>query len=104
VDERVRARVDLRAVELEFGVAGQDEVELLLGVGLVLGVLIDDPLAGLAPDERVDTQRRDAEVLADRPVRDPPVTLLRDLVEPRRGIGAHPIPPFASAARQQRPR
>ena len=76
-DERAGGRVHPLAVELEHGAALQDEVQLLVAVRLVLVVLVDDPIAAVMAGPRVDTERRDAEVVADRAPRAAPVILLR---------------------------
>ena len=67
-----------------------DEVELLVGVLLGLVVLVDQPVARLAPGERVDAERHDAEVLPDRPPRTASVADLVDLVELCHRVAAHP--------------
>jgi len=60
------------------------KVELLLLVpGLGLVVLVDDPVARLAPGPRVDPERRDPEVVSDGPRSTTAVADLVDLVEMR---------------------
>ena len=82
--------MDLLAVPLEPGSALLDKVELLLAVLLGLIMLVDQPVARLAPGERVGAEGQDAEVLPDRPPGTASVGDLVDLVELRNGVAAHP--------------
>src|SRR5207302_7826988 len=81
-DERAGRRIQLLAAELEGRAAFEHQVELLLGVvAVVLVVLVDDPVAGIARRPRVDPEGRDAEVMPDGPPRAATVGRLLDLVQ-----------------------
>src|SRR6478736_5355112 len=91
-DEGAGRRVNPLAVELEHGAALQDEVELLVPARLILIVLVDNPVADALPGPSVGTERRDAEVAANRAPGAAPVTLLRDVIELRDRVVAHLTP------------
>jgi hypothetical protein len=56
-------------VKLEIGVAGDDEIELLAGLGFVLLVFVDQAVTDGAGGPDVYAEAGDAEVLTDRPER-----------------------------------
>jgi hypothetical protein len=68
----------------------------MTGLALQLIVLVDDPIAGLAPRPGGDGEGRDTEVLTDGPPRTAAVVLLVHLVEPRDRVFAHGISPSRS--------
>src|SRR5579862_3085763 len=63
-DERPRRGVHPGAVELEGRSSPEDEVQLLLVVDL--GMLVDDPVAGLVARKAARAERRDPEVVPQR--------------------------------------
>src|SRR4029079_5271654 len=91
-DEGARRRVDRLAVGLEARPPRGEEIQLLVAVVRVvvrLVVLVQDAVADLLPRPGRDAERRDAEVMADGPVRLPPVVDLLHLVEPCDAVLAH---------------
>ena len=107
-DERPRRHVHPLAIELEGRAALEHEVQLLLVV--LLGVLVDDPVAGLSACEAADAERSDAEVLPHRPIRRAAVVDLVDRVEAGDGVGGHRcrirtgVPKLTCGILQYRPR
>src|SRR6476659_9120583 len=86
-DQRSRRRVHSLAVELEGSSALEHEVQLFLVV--LLGMLVDDPVAGLAAGEAVDAEGRDPEMVPHRPVRNAAVVALLARVEAADAVGGH---------------
>src|SRR6185503_11950977 len=94
-DERPRRSVDRLAVELEPRAPLEHEVELLVAVARIrvrLVVLVQDAVADLPPRPGSDAERRDAEVMANGPIRFPPVVDLLHLVETRDAVVVHRVP------------
>ena len=77
------------AVELEHGVAAQHEKELLVSGGVVLVVLVDDGVARDMGRPSRHSERRDAQVVPDRPVVAPDVLELLDLVQMCNRVTSH---------------
>ena len=61
-------RVDPVTVKLEHGVAAQHEKELLVRSGVVLCVLVDDEVARGTGRPSSYSERRDTQVVSDRPI------------------------------------
>ena len=78
--------------ELEHGVASQHEEELLVCGGVALVVLVDDQVARGMGSPSGNPERRDAEVVSDRPVVTAPVRELVDLVQMRNRVTSHETP------------
>src|SRR5262249_32852065 len=87
--ERPGGGRDALAVELERRAPLRHDVELLVTAGLVLVVLVDDPVAHVTGGPGVDAECGDPEVVPHRAVRAPTVVLLVDLVELRDCVLAH---------------
>jgi hypothetical protein len=101
-DESSGGRVHPVAVELEHRVASQHEEELLVCGGVALVVLVDDQVARSTGRPCGNTERRDAEVVSDRPVVTAPVRKLVDLVQMRNRVTSHE-PPSVVVGRHARP-
>jgi hypothetical protein len=67
VDERPGGRVDPVAVEVEDGVPLRHDEHLLVRAGVVLVVLVDDPVTRGTGRPGRDAERPDTEVEPDRP-------------------------------------
>jgi hypothetical protein len=85
-------RVDPVAVELEHRVAAHDEKELLVSGGIVLVVLVDDGVARRTGRPSGHPERRDAQVVPDRPVVTACVRKFLDLVQMRNRVTSHGPP------------
>jgi hypothetical protein len=82
-------RVDLVAVDREHGVAAQDEKEFLVSGGVVLVVLVDDGVARGVGSPSSHTERRDAQLVPDRPIVTACVLEFLDSVQMRNHVTSH---------------
>src|ERR1700722_19327472 len=105
MDQRPSRSLVTLSVQLEPGVAGHDDVHLLLaGFRLDLLVLGDEPVAVSVGGHRVDAERGDPKVVTYRPKRGPPVTDLIDLIKPGNRESRHVSrPPCRSSSARAYP-
>src|SRR5262249_58112300 len=97
-------RVDPVTVKLEHRVAAHHKEELLVSGGVILVVLVDDKIACGAGCPGGHSERRDAQMVPDRPIVTACVRKLLDLVQMRNRVTSHePHPSSPSAASRRNP-
>ena len=80
--------------------SSHDEEELLVRRRVALVVLVDDQFARGTGRPRGGAERRDAEVVPDRPVVTAPVDQLVDLIQMRNRVTTHVMPLHVVVARR----
>src|SRR4029077_10289832 len=82
-------RVDPVTVKLEHRVAAEHEKELLVSGGVILVVLVNDEVTRRTGRPGSHSERRDAQMVSDRPVVTADVRKFLDLVQMRNRVTSH---------------